>query len=121
MDQNFYQNMLQSLMGSIPQSQPPKREIVKVNGEEGVKAYSLAPNSSDLLLDMNDPIVWVVQTDGAGYKTYQPFNITPFVPDPPVKESDMNAKLTAIDERLKMLEERIRDNAKSDHANASAV
>ena len=59
---SIYGNSLNSPM------QPQIRsEIVKVNGENGARAYQLAPNSSALLLDESSPIVWLVQSDGAGY------------------------------------------------------
>ena len=43
----------------------PQRQIIRVNGENGARAYNMAPNSSVLLLDENMPIVWLAQTDGA--------------------------------------------------------
>lgn len=52
-----------------------KSEVVKVNGINGANAYQMAPNSSALLLDETAPLVWLVQTDGAGYKTCTPFDI----------------------------------------------
>ena len=58
---------LQNLM--LPQQQ---QEVVKVNGKNGVNAFQLAPNSSALLLDTTASIVWLVQTEGAGYKTSTP-------------------------------------------------
>ena len=56
-----------------------KQEIIKVNGENGANAINLAPNSSMLALDVNNPIVWLVQSDGAGYKTVTPYDIVPHV------------------------------------------
>lgn len=58
-------------------TQQPRREVVKVNGENGARAFPLGANSSALLLDENGVIVWLVTTDGAGYKTVAPFDITP--------------------------------------------
>ena len=89
---------LQNLM--LPQPQ----EVVKVNGKNGVDAYQLAPNSSALLLDTTASIVWLVQTDGAGYKTSTPYDITPHVP-----EEEVHFK--SLEERISKLEETI--NAKS--------
>ena len=79
-------------------------EIIRVNGENGARAYQLAPNSSVLLLDETAPLVWLAQTDGAGYKSVTPYTITPYQPEPPV---DMRS----LDERIKKLEEIV--NAKS--------
>lgn len=94
-------------------SQPPTRsEITKVNGENGARAYQLAPNSSALLLDESAPIVWLVQSDGAGYKTVTPYSITPYQPTPAV---DVNS----LENRVKRLEEMI--NAKSNTTGDAGV
>lgn len=98
---NFpYQNnqYLQNLM--LPQQQ----EVVKVNGKNGVDAFQLSPNSSALLLDTTASIVWLVQTDGAGYKTSTPYDITPHIPEEEVQYK-------TLEERISKLEETI--NAKS--------
>lgn len=68
----------QSLM-SWPLMQSQQRmEIIRVNGEGGARAYQMPPNSNALLLDEANPLVWLVQTDGAGYKTVTPYTITPY-------------------------------------------
>lgn len=68
----------QSFM-SWPQMQSQQRmEIIRVNGEGGARAYQMPPNSNALLLDEANPLVWLVQTDGAGYKTVTPYTITPY-------------------------------------------
>ena len=61
---------------------PQRQEIIRVNGENGARAYQMAPNSSALLLDESAPLVWLVQTDGAGYKTEAPYTITPYQAQP---------------------------------------
>ena len=81
-----------------PYQQVPKQEVVKVNGENGARAFPMGASSSALLLDESGTIVWLVVTDGAGYKTVAPYDITPHqvaaVPD-----------YTTLDERVKKLEE----------------
>lgn len=88
---------------------PTRQEIVKVTGENGARAYSMSANSSALLLDENNPLVWLVQTDGAGYKTVTPYNITPYKPKPEVD-------LSSIESRIKKLEEQLSD-VKSNNTN----
>ena len=61
---------------------PPRMEVIRVNGENGADAFQLGPNSSVLLLDETAPIVWLVQTDGAGYKTKTPYDIMVHTPEP---------------------------------------
>ena len=90
----------------MPQAQPfqswpqsvQRQEIVRVNGENGAKAYQMAPNSSALLLDESAPLVWLVQTDGAGYKTAAPYTIAPYQSQPEPSYAD-------LDERIRRLEE----------------
>lgn len=89
----------------MPQSQPmqtwgqnlQRQEIVRVNGENGAKTYQLPPNSSALLLDESAPLVWLVQTDGAGYKTAVPYTIAPYQAQP---APDLNL----LEERISRLE-----------------
>ena len=84
-------------------------QITRVNGRNGADALRLAPNSSVLLMDENDPIVWLKVTDGAGYATVTPYSIAPYQAATPV---DVNS----LEERVKRLEDKL--NAKSDDANA---
>ena len=61
-------------------------QIVKVNGRNGAEMFQMAPNSSALLLDESAPMIWLAQTDGAGYKTLTAYDIKPHeevpVPEP---------------------------------------
>lgn len=90
---------------TYPMSQ--RQEVVKVNGKQGAETYQMAANSSALLLDESAPIVWLAQTDGAGYKTVTPYSITPYQPEKPVD-------LKSLQERVEMLEAVI--NGKSNSA-----
>lgn len=87
----------------------PQCKIVHVNGENSARSFRMAPNSDALLLDDTAPIVWLAQTDGAGYTTVTPYKVVPYQPEEPVD-------IRALDERIKRLEERL--NGKSDHADA---
>lgn len=90
--------------------QAPKYEIIEVNGENGVNALQMAPNSRVIAMDKTAPIIWVCQTDGAGYKTSTPFDITPHKAVAPVD-------MTALEERISRLEGII--NEQSNHATAA--
>lgn len=77
----------------------PHYEIIRVNGEAGANNFQMAPNSSQFLLDAStNNLLWLVQTDGAGYLTASPFDIFPHQVQPPV---DVNN----LEERVKQLEE----------------
>lgn len=69
-DNNFYNGMYQTM--------PMRQEVLKVTGRNGANALNLAPNSSVLALDTSAPIVWLVTTDGAAYKTCTPYEIKPY-------------------------------------------
>ena len=89
--------------GYQPQMQMPTsqiQQITKVTGENGARAYAIGPNSSALLLDETAPLVWLVQTDGAGYKTVTPFTITKYVPEPAPDYKSILDRLTRLEERV---------------------
>ena len=89
-----------------------KQEIVKVNGEGGARAYQMPPNSSALLLDEMEPVVWLKTTDGAGYP-----NITPYVISP--KQEEKHPDIRSLEERISRLEGMM--NNESYYTNASAA
>lgn len=91
-----------------PNAQRPHYQVVRVKGENGARSFEMGPNSSAILADENDPVVWLVSTDGAGYKTVTPYTIVPME----TKEQKIESTLTTIMNRLTRLEESI--NGKSD-------
>lgn len=78
----------------------PRFEVIKVNGKAGAENFRMAPNSSALLLDSTAPIVWYVQTDGAGYLTAAPFDITPHQTPKPVDMNDLSARVSKLEELI---------------------
>ena len=86
----------------------PQMHVIRVSGENGVDAFQMGPNSDVLLLDETAPIVWFVQTDGAGYKTKTPYNVTLRQPAP-TQDEIMSDRFASIDKRLKTLEEALLD------------
>lgn len=87
----------------------PKQEAIKVNGQNGALSIRMGPNSSVLALDLTDPILWVVVSDGAGYKTATPFDIFPHIQEPEPDLKTFDSRLTRME---KMLEEVV-SNGKS--------
>ena len=65
-------------MGQYGQASQQACQITRVNGRNGADAFRMAPNSSILLLDENDPVVWLKVSDGAGYCTVTPYSIAPY-------------------------------------------
>jgi hypothetical protein len=80
------------------QQQQPRMEVVKVNGENGARAFPIGANSSALLLDESGTIVWLVVTDGAGYKTVSPYDITPH-------QTAQAPDVSGLEQRIARLEE----------------
>lgn len=107
--QPYGQTMNQMGQGNMPR----KTDIIHVNGQNGAQAFQMMPNSQALLLDDTAPIVWLAQTDGAGYKTVTPFSITPYQPEP-----EINIK--EIDQRLRNLEEMMQNVKPDEKSNASS-
>ena len=94
-----YQQM-RSMMNQ--QMQPMQgSKIDRVNGKEGAEAYFLMPNSEVLLLDTTNPIVWLKQTDSAGYGTVTGFNVIPLKDDADVSQNDYSA----LEQRIANIEQ----------------
>lgn len=87
-------------MGNQMQQYGAQSQIIKVNGEPGAQAFQLPANSSALLLDSNNPIVYLVQTDGAGYKSVSKYKIEPYQPDPEPDWKAMEIRLQKLEEKI---------------------
>ena len=111
-DQNAIQEQLKGLMSQVSQlnqSIPMQTHTVRVKGMAGAEAYNMAPNSDDILIDEDDPVIYFVMTDGAGYKTVTPYDISR---REVVTEQDI---LSSLEQRMARIEE-VLLNGKSDNA-----
>ena len=104
---NPYGNTFNPVMQQ-PMMPAQRREVDRLNGRNGAEMFRMAPNSSVLLLDENEPIIWFVKTDSAGYKTIMPYDIAPHVDEPLPDVKGIDERLNSIDERLKTLEEALK-------------
>ena len=95
---NSFQNPYQSRLNAMQADIMPRQEITRVNGENGARAYNLPANSSILLLDETAPIVWLAQTDGAGYKTVTPYTITPYQTEPTLDYNSLEARVKRLED-----------------------
>ena len=100
----------------VPQMQQftppaPHMEVIRVQGEPGVDMFQMGANSSALLLDETAPIVWFVQTDGAGYKTKTAYDINLHVDEPKPDVKSLEDRLISIDQRLQKLEGAMSDES----------
>jgi hypothetical protein len=107
----MFNNPYLNSFGLAQNYQPQPVQVTRVNGENGARAFQIGPNSSALLLDESGTLVWLITSDGAGYKTIAPYDISPHqtapVPD-----------FSTLEERIKRLEEIINGNS-ADTATAS--
>ena len=109
-----YQNPFVAPYGMMPYQAPyqspaiqaPQSQVVRVNGENGARAYQIGANSSALLLDESGAMVWLVTTDGAGYKTVAPYDIVPH-------QSAPAPDFSALETRVQRLEEMINGNSRN--------
>ena len=92
----MYNNYPYAVQQNFQQQQLPHYEVIKVNGKPGVDAFQMGPNSSVLLLDETQNIVWFVQTDGAGYRTPTPFTISPYVEKPQIDVNVLNDEVNSL-------------------------
>lgn len=76
------------------------QQIIKVNGENGARAYQMMPNSSALLLDETAPLVWLKETDAVGYPSLSAFKIEPYTPEPKPDLKQLMERLISLEERL---------------------
>ena len=79
--------------------------VTRVSGRPGAEAFQMAPNSEAFLLDETQPVIWLKTTDGAGYPSLTPYDIT-------IHEDEKPVDFRSFEERLKKLEDYF--NAQSD-------
>ena len=95
-NQNLSQLLLQQSLQ--PQTQT---KVVEVTGRAGAEAYQLGPDSSILLLDNTAPIVWLVKSDGAGYKTLSAYDIKPHEEEKPIDHfKELEDRITKLEETV---------------------
>ena len=88
-----------SMGGSaFPQHNP--RQVLMVGGYNGASMIQMGPNESVLALDESGTMVWLVKTDGAGYKNIiQSYDIIP--------HEEKVQDLSSYEERIQKLEDYI--------------
>ena len=94
----FGQQMPQQYMQQAPQLTP--QQVVRVNGENGARAFQIGANSSALLLDESGTMVWLCTTDGAGYKTVAAYDIAPHQAAPAPDFSDLESRVKKLEDMM---------------------
>lgn len=84
----------QFMQPAMQQSQ----QVTRVNGENGARAYQIGANSSALLLDESGMLVWLVTSDGAGYKTVSAYDIAPHQAAPAPDYGSLEGRIKRLEE-----------------------
>ena len=82
----------------------PPQQILQANGKTSIDAIRMSPNSSVLIADTTQPIVWKCVSDGLGNVTAEAFDITHHKTEEEVEKENTNNLLTDISKRLERLE-----------------
>ena len=69
--QNQYYNPQMNNQQIFAQEQP--QNLIRVNGIDGAKAYQMNANSTVALFDSNEDILYIKNTDGAGFPSIRMF------------------------------------------------
>lgn len=71
MPQNQFYPQSMNNQQIVPQEQP--QNLIRVNGIDGAKAYQMNANSTVALFDANEDILYIKNTDGAGFPSIRTF------------------------------------------------
>ena len=74
--QSYNNQNLNSLNNMSAQNNLVPQELIRVNGLQGAQTYQMAPNSTVALFDGNSDIMYIKQTDGAGFGNIRKFSFT---------------------------------------------
>lgn len=97
-------------------------EVIRVNGEAGANNFQMAPNSSQFLLDSStNNLLWLVQTDGAGYLTATPFDIFPHQVQPPVDLNNLESRVKQLEDAYVQFTGTTKQSKKQRKADESAT
>lgn len=98
---NGYPNQMFNPYGFLQQYQQPQlpsTQVTKVHGENGARAYTMGPNSSALLLDESGLMVWLVTSDGAGYRSVSAYDIVPHQEAPKPDYGTLENRISRLEE-----------------------
>lgn len=94
----YGQQMPQQFMPAAAQA--AQQQVVRVNGENGARAFQIGANSSALLLDESGALVWLVTSDGAGYKTVAAYDIMPHKAEPDRSYTDLETRVKKLEDMM---------------------
>ena len=85
-------------------------QITKVTGMDGARAVQLAPNSSKICIDeTRENRLFLIMTDGAGFKTIRPMRCEFEDVEPERHENPLEDRMCELEKRMKELEVSLND------------
>lgn len=97
---------------SFPNAYP--EQVTRVTGIDGARAVQLAPNSSKICIDeTRENRLFLIMTDGAGFKTIRPMRCEFEDIEPERQENPMEDRMRELEKRMKELEVSINDKINS--------
>ena len=82
----------------------PPQQILQANGKASIDALRMSPNSSVLIADQTQPIIWRCISDSLGNVSSSAFDITPHKDEVLTEKEALANTLAEINDRLKRLE-----------------
>ena len=110
----YYTNMYGQRQQQSQANVLPPQQVIQVDGRASIDTLQMSPNSSILIKDKSQPIVWFCVSDGLGKVTASAYDITPHQDIPPVDVNALEERISALETMFIALTE-----VNSDESNAS--
>ena len=88
----------------------PKQQVKKVKGYKAATKIMMDKDSSILILDEEDPIIYFCQTDSFGNMSVDAFDITPHQTEEQKQTNQILTALELMNRRLEKLEARLNES-----------
>ena len=102
--QNGYNSQYNAQNSPYNSNYQQGQQLIRVNGLEGAKAYQMGANSTVALFDNNNDIMYVKNTDGAGFGSIRAFKFV---------EMDLNSTAPVAEYATKTELEQLRQEVKN--------
>ena len=99
----------------------PPQQILQANGKSSIDALRMSPNSSALIADSTQPIIWKCISDSLGNVSATAFDVSPHKDEAQVEKETVSRSLDTINERLDRLEKYYESIASRNKPTTSSV
>ena len=82
----------------------PPQQILQANGKASIDALRMSPNSSALIADSTQPVIWKCISDSLGNVSATAFDVFPHKDEATVQKESVSRSIESITERLDRLE-----------------